>query len=67
MNTKQFHRRTWAIVLLLALMVTAMGANLYDLQINNGRHRRRSQRSRPSPPPGGTSMTGTASCWCLTK
>ena len=36
MNTKQFHRRTWAIVLLLALMVTAMGATLYDLQINNG-------------------------------
>ncbi len=36
MNTKQFHRRTWAIVLLLALMVTGMGATLYDLQINNG-------------------------------
>ena len=36
MNTKQFHRRVWAIVLLLALMVTGMGAALYDLQINNG-------------------------------
>lgn len=36
MNTKQFHRRVWAIVLLLALMVTGMGATLYDLQINNG-------------------------------
>ena len=36
MNTKQFHRRAWAIVLLLALMVTGMGAALYDLQINNG-------------------------------
>ena len=36
MNTKQFHRRVWAMVLLLALMVTGMGAALYDLQINNG-------------------------------
>ena len=36
MNTKQFHRRVWAIVLLLALMVTGMGSALYDLQINNG-------------------------------
>lgn len=36
MNTKQFHRRTWAIVLLLSLMVMGMGATLYDLQINNG-------------------------------
>ena len=36
MNTKQFHRRVWAIVLLLALMITGMGATLYDLQINNG-------------------------------
>ena len=36
MNIKQFHRRVWAMALLLALMVTAMGATLYDLQINNG-------------------------------
>lgn len=36
MNSKQFHRRVWAIVLLLALMVTGMGAALYDLQVNNG-------------------------------
>ena len=36
MNSKQFHRRVWAIVVLLALMVTGMGATLYDLQINNG-------------------------------
>lgn len=36
MNSKQFHRRVWAMVLLLALMVTGMGAALYDLQINNG-------------------------------
>ena len=36
MNTKQFHRRVWAMVLLLALMVTGMGAALYDLQVNNG-------------------------------
>lgn len=36
MNTKQFHRRVWAMVLLLAVVVTGMGATLYDLQINNG-------------------------------
>ena len=36
MDSKQFHRRVWAMVLLLALMVTGMGATLYDLQINNG-------------------------------
>ena len=36
MKTKQFRRRVWAMVLLLALMVTGMGATLYDLQINNG-------------------------------
>ena len=36
MNTKQFHRRVWAMVVLLALMLTGMGATLYDLQINNG-------------------------------
>ena len=36
MNTKQFHRRVWAMVLLLALVITGMGAALYDLQINNG-------------------------------
>ena len=36
MNTRQFHRRVWAMVLLLALMITGMGATLYDLQINNG-------------------------------
>lgn len=36
MNTKQFHRRVWAMVVLLALMITGMGAALYDLQINNG-------------------------------
>ena len=36
MDSKQFHRRVWAMVALLALMVTGMGAALYDLQINNG-------------------------------
>ena len=33
MDSKQFHRRVWVMVL---LMVTGMGAALYDLQINNG-------------------------------
>ena len=37
MDTKQFHRRVWAMVLLLAMMITVMGATLYDLQINNGK------------------------------
>ena len=37
MDTKQFHRRVWAIVLLLALMFTTMSAALYDLQVNNGK------------------------------
>ena len=36
MDSKQFHRRVWALVLLLAVIVTSMGATLYDLQINNG-------------------------------
>ena len=36
MNTKQFHRRVWAMVALLAMIITGMGAALYDLQINNG-------------------------------
>ena len=36
MNPKQFHRRALVMVLLLALMLTGMGATLYDLQINNG-------------------------------
>ena len=36
MDSKQFHRRVWAMVALLALMITTMGAALYDLQINNG-------------------------------
>ncbi len=36
MDSKQFHRRVWAMVLLLAMIVASMGATLYDLQINNG-------------------------------
>ena len=36
MDPKQFHRRALGIVVLLALMLTGMGATLYDLQINNG-------------------------------
>ena len=48
MNTKQFHRRVWAIVLLLALMITGMGATLYDLQINNGEaYYQRTQKTIP--------------------
>ena len=45
MDSKQFHRRVWAMVLLLALMVTGMGATLYDLQINNGdEYRKKTQK-----------------------
>ncbi len=36
MDSKQFHRRVWAMVVLLAMMVTGMGFTLYDLQINQG-------------------------------
>lgn len=37
MDPKQFHRRVWAMVVLLALMLTTMSAALYDLQINKGK------------------------------
>ena len=37
MDPKQFQRRALVMVLLLALMLTGMGATLYDLQINNGK------------------------------
>ncbi|NBI10352.1 penicillin-binding protein [Colidextribacter sp. OB.20] len=46
MDSKQFHRRVWAMVLLLALMVTTMGAALYDLQINNGDELRRQTQKK---------------------
>jgi len=36
MEPKLFRRRVWAIVALLALILTGMGATLYDLQVNNG-------------------------------
>ena len=35
MDSKQFHRRVWALVLLLAVIVTSMGATLYDLHVNH--------------------------------
>ena len=36
MDVKQFHRRVLCIALLLTLCHTAMGATMYDLQINKG-------------------------------
>ena len=36
MDPKQFHRRVWALVVLLCLMLGGMGSTLYDLQINQG-------------------------------
>ena len=36
MEPKQFHRRAWGLVALLALMLITMGSTLYDLQINQG-------------------------------
>lgn len=36
MDNKQFHRRVWAMVVLLAIVLTSLGATLYDLQINSG-------------------------------
>ena len=38
MEPKQFNRRILAVALLLALMLTGMGATLYDLQVVNGRY-----------------------------
>ena len=36
MDPKQFHRRVWALVVLLCLMLGSMSSTLYDLQINQG-------------------------------
>ena len=36
MDTKQFHRRVWGVVLVLALILGGMGTTLYGLQINEG-------------------------------
>ena len=36
MDSKQFHRRVWVVVALMAVMLFSLGATLYDLQINNG-------------------------------
>ena len=36
MESKQFNRRVLAVILLLAVMLTGMGATLYDLQIIQG-------------------------------
>ena len=46
MNPKQFHRRALVMVLLLALMLTGMGATLYDLQINNGQEYARQAQNK---------------------
>ena len=36
MDPKQLHRRVWAVVALLAIVMTSLGTTLYDLQINHG-------------------------------
>ena len=36
MEPKQFKRRILAVALLLAIMLTGMGATLYDLQVVHG-------------------------------
>ena len=46
MNPKQFHRRALVMVLLLALILTGMGATLYDLQINNGQEYARQAQNK---------------------
>ena len=46
MNPKQFQRRALVMVLLLALVITAMGATLYDLQINNGQEYARQAQNK---------------------
>ena len=35
-DIKQFRRRVWAIVALLAVVMTSLGSAMYDLQINHG-------------------------------
>ena len=34
MDTKQFHRRVWAVVLLLSMMVTIMGGHRFFLPLH---------------------------------
>ena len=46
MNPKQFQRRALVMVLLLALVITGMGATLYDLQINNGQEYARQAQNK---------------------
>ena len=46
MNPKQFQRRALVTVLLLALVITGMGATLYDLQINNGQEYARQAQNK---------------------
>jgi penicillin-binding protein 2 len=36
LDIKQFHRRVWAVVLLLAFMLTGVGATLYNVQVQHG-------------------------------
>lgn len=36
MEIKQFRRRVWALVTLLAVVIASLGTALYDLQINSG-------------------------------
>jgi len=36
LDTKQFHRRIWGVLLVLALILGSMGTTLYGLQINEG-------------------------------
>ena len=67
MEHKQFQRRSLALVLLLAFMLTGMGATLYDLQINNGQdYYQQSQTRIVETDPVARSWTGTDRCWCPT-
>ena len=70
MDVKQFHRRVLCIALLLSLCLTAMGATLYDLQINQGealyeRSQNKIAETQKSKQTGETFWTEMAVCWCL--
>ena len=71
MDTKQFHRRTWGLVVLLALVLAPLGATLYDLQVNSGeKYYQQAQHkiaeSEPVEAGRARFWTGTAGSWSPT-
>ncbi len=48
MDIKQFHRRVWALVALLAVVVSSLGVTLYDIQVNDGEEYYRQSQTKIS-------------------